>query len=63
MRLLRHLVVGLGLLLSAIVHAQTPVPPQLDAWRGWVLKGQEFRACPLIAGLPRPSDGSRVVAV
>jgi len=50
MRLLRHLVVGLGLLLSAIVHAQTPVPPQLDAWRGWVLKGQEFRACPLIAG-------------
>ena len=39
------------LLLTGVVGAAEPaVPSPLDAWRGWVMKGQEFRACPLIAG-------------
>jgi hypothetical protein len=37
-------------LVSILAHAADPVPPGLDAWRPWVLRGQEFRACPLIAG-------------
>lgn len=39
-------------LLVALVRAETPVPAALEPWRGWVLQGQEFRACPLIAGKP-----------
>ncbi|MCC7256441.1 MAG: hypothetical protein IT467_10995 [Dokdonella sp.] len=38
------------LLIAAAGHAQTLAPGALDAWKGWVLKGQEFRNCPLIAG-------------
>lgn len=38
------------LLFAAVSQAQTSTPGALEAWRGWVLKGQEFRACPLIAG-------------
>ncbi|MEO8670602.1 MAG: hypothetical protein ABI411_04745 [Tahibacter sp.] len=29
--------------------APVSVPPLLDAWRGWVLKDLEYRACPFIA--------------
>jgi hypothetical protein len=29
--------------------ASDPIPAVLRDWRGWVLKDQEFRACPLIA--------------
>jgi len=39
-------------LLVALVRAETPLPAALEPWRGWVLQGQEFRACPLIAGKP-----------
>jgi len=40
------------LLFLPIAQAAGDVPAALDGWRGWVLKGQEFRACPLIAGRP-----------
>ncbi|MET0229652.1 MAG: hypothetical protein ABW186_01825 [Rhodanobacteraceae bacterium] len=40
----------LFVLLSAPAHAADPVPPGLESWRPWVMRGQEFRACPLIAG-------------
>ena len=38
------------LLVVGIAHAQSNVPTPLEPWRAWVLKGQQFRACPLIAG-------------
>ncbi|WP_386067128.1 hypothetical protein ACFJIW_21920 [Tahibacter sp. UC22_41] len=41
-------------LLPAAVQAQAPavdpIPAVLRDWRGWVLKDQEFRGCPLLAG-------------
>ncbi|HJT97464.1 MAG TPA: hypothetical protein VJ696_04045, partial [Rhodanobacteraceae bacterium] len=48
--LARGLVVGLCCLIPSLAQAQAPVPAPLEAWRAWVLKDQEFRACPLIAG-------------
>ncbi|HET9031803.1 MAG TPA: hypothetical protein VFN25_02745 [Dokdonella sp.] len=48
---MRAIILLLALFTSAVVEAATPaVPANLDAWRGWVLKDQEFRNCPLIAG-------------
>jgi hypothetical protein len=41
---------GLFVLLTVVAHAAESVPPSLEPWRGWVMRGQEFRACPLIAG-------------
>ncbi len=39
-------------LLAFNAHAQSApdaaIPPQLKEWRGWVLKDQEFRACPFL---------------
>ncbi len=47
----------IAILLSCITVAPIPahaadaaVPAPLEPWRAWVLKDQEFRACPLIAG-------------
>jgi hypothetical protein len=40
------------LFLVVAAHAEPIVPAPLEPWRGWVLQGQEFRACPLIAGKP-----------
>lgn len=46
-----RLACAFGLLVAACTaHAEPNVPTSLEPWRGWVLKGQEFRACPLIAG-------------
>lgn len=51
MRALLVRVVGFtASLLAAFAHAEPPVPATLEAWRPWVMHGQEFRACPLIAG-------------
>src|SRR5512144_1455544 len=49
---------GFIVLLAVIAGAAEPVPSSLEPWRGWVLRGQEFRACPLIAGhrASAPSD-------
>lgn len=57
---MRRVVCGVVLVFLAALaatHAQTPpaaapdpIPTALRDWRGWVLKDQEFRACPLIAG-------------
>ncbi len=41
---------GFVVMLAVIAGAAEPVPSGLEPWRGWVLRGQEFRACPLIAG-------------
>ncbi len=48
--LLRLACVVLLPLLAAAVHAQAVVPSTLEPWRGWVLKDQQFRSCPLLAG-------------
>jgi hypothetical protein len=51
MRALWHRLAWLScLVFAAVAQAQVPVPAQLEPWRGWVLQGQEFRACPLITG-------------
>ena len=48
---MRGLILLLALLAAGLTQAATPaIPADLDAWRGWVLKDQEFRACPLISG-------------
>ncbi len=36
--------------IAAAAQAEPEVPSALEPWRAWVLKQQEFRACPLIAG-------------
>jgi hypothetical protein len=57
---MRTLLLVLGSLLVAIVHAAEPgTPASLESWRAWVLKDQEFRACPLIVkGSNESSPGS-----
>jgi len=50
MRLLLRRLCWISCLFVASVAQADSVPAALDAWRGWVLKGQEFRACPLISG-------------
>jgi len=51
MRALLVRVVALSALLSpAFAHAEPQVPATLEAWRPWVMHGQEFRACPLLVG-------------
>ena len=41
----------LFLVLSArVLAADIAVPPDLQAWHGWVLQDEEFRRCPYIAG-------------
>lgn len=48
---MRALMMLFGLLLIAGGQARAnPVPADLEAWRDWVLKEQDFRRCPLIAG-------------
>jgi hypothetical protein len=47
---MRALIVLLGMLAVSLAQAAVQVPAPLDPWRDWVLKDQEFRACPLIAG-------------
>ncbi|WP_440223386.1 hypothetical protein ACQQ2N_20255 [Dokdonella sp. MW10] len=46
----RWWLVVLALLCAGIATSWAQTPSSLEAWRGWVLKGEEFRACPLIAG-------------
>src|SRR6266850_3285340 len=52
----RILSFALILLASAIpqaLSAATAVPGELSGWEAWVLKGQEYRRCPLMG----PSEG------
>jgi hypothetical protein len=49
MRLFARLLLGLSFPLAA-AHAAVDVPAPLEAWRGWVMHEQEYRACPLISG-------------
>jgi hypothetical protein len=56
MRALVHrLVVLSGFLVAMAAQAETAIPSVLEPWRGWVSQGEEFRACPLIAGRPGSS--------
>jgi len=51
MRVLLQRIAVFALLLSALAaQAQSTVPASLEPWRGWVLQGRDYRACPLIAG-------------
>jgi hypothetical protein len=48
---MRVLLALFGSLIVGIAQAAQPgIPANLESWRAWVLKDQEFRACPLIAG-------------
>ncbi len=47
---MRALILLLFLLAASAQAAVDGIPANLDAWRGWVLKDQEFRVCPLLAG-------------
>lgn len=40
----------LQLFVAVAACAEPVVPAPLEPWRAWTLRGQEFRACPLIAG-------------
>lgn len=58
------LCLGLG-----AAQAQTPapsaadaIPPLLRDWRGWVLKNQEFLACPLLAGAGAGEEDNYICA-
>lgn len=46
---MRALILFAGLLVAGVAQAADDIPAQLEAWRGWVQKGQEFRRCTLIA--------------
>ncbi|TDR46699.1 hypothetical protein DFR29_103235 [Tahibacter aquaticus] len=65
LRLLLLLCLGFGAA-QAQSPAPTPsadtIPPVLRDWRSWVLKNQEFRACPLISGSDANEAGSYVCA-
>ncbi len=50
MRAISHRLAWLVLLLVGALHAESEIPSALEPWRAWVLHGQEFRSCPLIAG-------------
>ncbi|MEO7431061.1 MAG: hypothetical protein ABIR62_03355, partial [Dokdonella sp.] len=50
------------LLIVESAHAQSPIPPTLDAWRGWVLHNLDYRACPLIAGRTGASEAEFMCA-
>ncbi|HEY0230148.1 MAG TPA: hypothetical protein VGC55_02750, partial [Dokdonella sp.] len=51
------------LLLSAVpAQAQSSIPASLEPWRGWVLQGQEYRACPLVAGRPGNAEADFLCA-
>ncbi|GAA0723497.1 hypothetical protein [Dokdonella soli] len=50
------------LFVAVIAHAESPVPAALEPWRSWVMQGQEFRACPLIAGKPGNAVGDFLCA-
>jgi len=54
---LRLFVLGV-LLFAAPVLAQTEIPDALKDWRGWVLDGKEYRACPMLfdRGAGGPQD-------
>lgn len=43
------------LLGSALAHAQSPIPKDLEGWQAWVQDGREFQLCPFFAN----TDGSR----
>ena len=48
------------LLLTTGANAQRSnvhVPQELESWRGWVLQGQEFRACPFFYQAPATERG------
>ena len=38
---------------SSALHAQqAAMPPDLEAWRGWVLEDQQHLRCPFLASAP-----------
>jgi hypothetical protein len=59
----RRLVSIVGLVLLSFVSvaqapaAEPPVPTALQDWRGWVLTGEEHRACPWLASPGRAAGG------
>jgi hypothetical protein len=66
--LLRAAWIALASLISLPLHAaDDPIPPSLRDWRGWVLQGHEYRACPFVsagylsAGQPIPANQFRCI--
>lgn len=49
-------------LLAFAAQAQSPLPAALEPWRGWVMHGEEFRACALITGKTGQAAGDFLCA-
>jgi hypothetical protein len=47
-RAIQAMVILVGMAATQCLAA-TPVPEPLKPWQGWVLRGEEFRACPFLA--------------
>lgn len=50
------------LLVAAVAHAESTVPSSLEVWRGWVMQGLDYRACPLIAGMSGANEAEYLCA-
>ncbi|MEO8460778.1 MAG: hypothetical protein ABI451_09635 [Dokdonella sp.] len=61
-RALFGIIVSLACFAATANAAPPAVPSNLESWRPWVLKDQEFRACPLIAGSQGTSAGDFLCA-
>ena len=46
---MRILILLMGLVLAGLAPADGEIPTQLEAWRGWVQKGLEYRNCTMIS--------------
>ena len=47
---------------AATAPAQTAIPRELDGWQAWVLDGQEFLRCPLLANTLGANQSERICA-
>lgn len=56
------LLIAILLLAGVVDAAEVAVPTPLEPWRAWVMKDQEFRACPLIAGRNAAGPGDFLCA-
>lgn len=55
-------ILGLLLIVGATQAAAPPVPAELEPWRAWVLKGEEYRRCPFIADADARQRGHFICA-
>lgn len=59
---MRILLVVLSMFAAASLQAASWMPAELAPWQDWVLKGEEFRRCPLITGTQGEKDTDFICA-